>query len=150
MTFYNNPNGPTDYALAVAFAKILDPGSVAREGEVAAVRNAGAQVPAFAQYFENALTGKGSFTAEVRQQIAEAAAGIYSQKAVRAQGVIDKYQGSANQYNIPWDLVYMGGEIAPAQTIAPVQNTLPASAAAVGVTQQQWDAMTQQERAAFQ
>ena len=37
-TFYTNPSGTSDYALAVAFAKILDPSSVAREGEVAAVQ----------------------------------------------------------------------------------------------------------------
>jgi len=149
MTFYNSPNGVTDYALAVAFAKILDPGSVAHEGEVAAVRNAGAQVPAFAQFFENALTGKGSFTPEVRQQIAKAASDIYSQKASNAQTVIDKYRAASEQFGIPWDLVYMGGDIPSAQPVAPVRPTVPASAAAAGVTQQQWDEMTTAEKAVF-
>jgi len=149
MTFYNDPNGVTDYALAVAFAKILDPGSVAREGEVAAVRNAGAQVPAFAQFFENALTGKGSFTPEVRQQIAKAASDIYSQKASNAQTIIEKYQTTADKFGIPLELVYMGSDIPLAQPIAPARPTVPASAAAAGVTQQQWDAMTTAEKAVF-
>jgi hypothetical protein len=150
MTFYNNPNSVTDYALAVAFAKVLDPGSVAREGEVAAVQNAGARVPAFAKALENALTGEGALTQEVRQQIAQATSDIYSQKATSAQQTISKYQAASNQFNIPWELVYMGGEIAPAQQIAPVQPSIPASAVAAGVTQQVWDEMTPQEKAAFQ
>ena len=149
MTFYNDPNGVSDYALAVAFAKILDPGSVARESEVAAVRSAGAQVPAFAQFFENALTGKGSFPPEVRQQIAQAASDIYSQKASNAQTIIDRYQAASEQFGIPWELVYMGSDIPSAQPIAPARPTVPASAAAAGVTQQQWDAMTTAEKAEF-
>lgn len=149
MTFYDDPNAVTDYALAVAFAKVLDPGSVAREGEVSAVANAGARVPALAQSLMNAITGAGSLTDEVRQQIAQATASIYSQKATSAQDVISKYERAASDYNIPWGLVYMGGEIPAARSFgapaAPQSTPAPE-----GVDQKVWDEMTLEEKAAFQ
>ena len=149
MTFYDNPNAVTDYALAVAFAKVLDPGSVAREGEVSAVANAGARVPALAQSLMNAITGAGSLTDEVRRQIAQAAADVYSQKAVSAQNSINEYKQSASEFDIPWRLVYMGGEIpAPRSFGAPAAPQ--STPAPEGVDQKVWDEMTPEEKAAFQ
>ena len=73
MTFFQDPNQVTDYAMAVAFAKVLDPGSVAREGEVRAITNAGAKVPAFQAAFKNAIAGTGAMDPKMRYDIATAA-----------------------------------------------------------------------------
>ena len=70
-TFYSNPGGVSDYALAVGFAKILDPGSVAREGEVAAVANSGSLGDVLKSQILNALQGEGTLPPAVRQQIAQ-------------------------------------------------------------------------------
>lgn len=145
-TFYANPSGTSDYALAVAFAKILDPGSVAREGEVAAVQNAGARIPALGQALKNAITGEGALTPEVRQQIAELATQVYSERATSAQTTLQSYGELARQAGVPTEFIY-SGEIPAPQAVIPA--VVPQSALAVGVTQQDWDLMTQDERKAF-
>lgn len=145
-TFYSNPNATSDYALAVAFAKILDPGSVAREGEVAAVQNAGARIPALGQALRNAITGEGSLTPEVRQQIAELATQIYTERAAAAQTTLQGYTRLAEQAGVPAEFIY-SGVIPEAQVVIPA--VVPQSAVALGVTQEDWDAMTQQERKTF-
>jgi hypothetical protein len=145
-TFYSNPNATSDYALAVAFAKVLDPGSVAREGEVAAVQNAGARIPALGQALRNAVTGEGSLTPEVRQQIAELATQIYTERAGAAQTTLDSYTGLAKQAGVPAEFIY-SGVIPEAQAVIPA--VVPQSAVAVGVNQEDWDVMTQDERRAF-
>ena len=145
-TFYSNPSGTSDYALAVAFAKILDPGSVAREGEVAAVQNAGARVPALGQALKNAITGEGALTPQVRQQIAELATQIYSERAASAQTTLQSYGELARQAGVPEQFIY-SGEIPAPQAVVPA--VVPQSAVALGVMQEDWDLMTQDERRAF-
>ena len=145
-TFYSNPSGTSDYALAVAFAKILDPGSVAREGEVSAVQNAGARIPALGQAMRNAITGEGALTPEVRQQIAELATQIYSERATSAQTTLQSYGELARQAGVPTEFIY-SGEIPSPQAVIPA--VVPPRAAAAGVTQVDWDAMTQDERKTF-
>jgi hypothetical protein len=145
-TFYSNPSGTSDYALAVAFAKILDPGSVAREGEVSAVQNAGARIPALGQAMRNAITGEGALTPEVRQQIAELATQIYSERAASAQTTLQSYGELARQAGVPTEFIY-SGEIPTAQAVIPA--VVPQTAVANGVTQADWDLMTQDERRAF-
>lgn len=109
--FYENPNAVSDYALAVAFAKIVDPGSVAREGEVAAVQNSAARFPAYAQALRNAVTGEGALTEETRQQIFENAARIYNNKAASAQTTLENYGRVAGNMGLNLEDVYMGGPI---------------------------------------
>jgi hypothetical protein len=145
--FYNNPGSTSDYALAVAFAKILDPGSVAREGEVAAVQNAGARIPALGQALTNAITGEGQLTAQVRQEIAELATKIYSERATSAQRTLEGYSTLARQAGIPEQVSLYAGVIPEVQQVIPA--VVPQSAAAQGVTQKDWTAMTQDERRAF-
>jgi hypothetical protein len=145
-TFYSNPSGTSDYALAVAFAKILDPTSVAREGEVTAVQNAGARIPALGQALKNAVTGEGALTPEVRQQIADLATAIYSERAAEAQKKLETYGSLADQVGIPRQFLY-GGDIPAARPVIPA--VVPPSAAERGVLQEDWDAMTQDERRAF-
>ena len=145
-TFYSNPSGTSDYALAVAFAKILDPSSVAREGEVAAVQNAGAKVPALGQALKNAITGEGALTPAVRQQIADLATSIYTERAAEAQKKLETYGQLADQAGIPRQFIY-GSDIPAARPVIPA--VVPPSAAAQGVLQEDWDIMTQDERRAF-
>lgn len=145
-TFYSNPSGTSDYALAVAFAKILDPTSVAREGEVAAVQNAGARIPALGQALKNAITGEGRLLPEVRQQIADLATSIYAERAAEAQKKLDNYGQLADQAGIPRQFIF-GGDIPAVQPVIPA--AVPQSAAVAGVTQEDWDVMTQDERRAF-
>jgi soluble lytic murein transglycosylase-like protein len=149
MQFYNNPNAVSDYALAVAFAKVLDPGSVAKEGEVEAVKNAGARIPALGQALRNAVTGEGSLTTEVRQQIAENAAAIYKQKASGAQETLAKYEQAASKYNIPFDLIYFGGDVPEAQPIASATPPPPPANVSPQDWALAWENMTNEDRLLF-
>jgi hypothetical protein len=145
-TFYNNPSATSDYALAVAFAKILDPGSVAREGEVAAVQNAGARIPALGQALKNAVTGEGQLTQEVRQQIAELATKVYSERQRDAKGIISHYEEMAARAGLPPEFIY-SGSIPDARSVVPA--VVPANAVAQGITQSMWDDSTDEEKKAW-
>ena len=145
-TFYNNPSATSDYALAVAFAKILDPGSVAREGEVAAVQNAGARIPALGQALKNAVTGEGQLTQEVRQQIAELATKVYSERQGEAKGTISHYEEMAARAGLPAEFIY-SGSIPDARSVVPA--VVPANAVAQGITQSMWDDSTDEEKKAW-
>lgn len=145
-TFYNNPSATSDYALAVAFAKVLDPGSVAREGEVAAVQNAGARIPALGQALKNAITGEGQLTQEVRQQIAELATAIYQERAQEAGSIISGYSELARRGNVPADLLY-SGNIPEARKVIPA--IVPPAAQRQGVTQEMWSKATPEEKQAW-
>ena len=145
-TFYNNPSATSDYALAVAFAKVLDPGSVAREGEVAAVQNAGARIPALGQALKNAITGEGQLTQEVRQQIAELATAIYQERAQEAGSIISGYSELARRGNVPAELLY-SGNIPEARKVIPA--IVPPAAQRQGVTQEMWNKATPEEKQAW-
>lgn len=145
-TFYNNPGSTSDYALAVAFAKILDPGSVAREGEVAAVQNAGARVPALGQALKNAITGEGALTPAVRQEIADLATKIYQERVGEAQSTIQGYSEIARRGNLPPELLYSGNIPQPRKVIP---AAVPKVAAGQGVTQEMWDRATPEEKQAW-
>jgi hypothetical protein len=145
-TFYNNPGSTSDYALAVAFAKILDPGSVAREGEVAAVQNAGARVPALGQALKNAITGEGALTPAVRQEIADLATKIYQERVGEAQSTIQGYSEIARRGNLPPELLYSGNIPEPRKVIP---AAVPKAAADNGVTQEMWDRATPEEKQAW-
>ena len=124
--FYDNPGAVSDYALAVAFAKIVDPGSVAREGEVAAVANSGARFPGLTQSLQNAITGEGALTPEVRMEIAQLARNMYVNAATETQAVIANGQKLAEAAGLPPQYVYMGSEI---QMPGPVRPPAPRVAA---------------------
>jgi hypothetical protein len=66
---FDNPGGVSDYALTIAFAKILDPGSVVRDSEQAAIANTGGQVKSIIQRFRNATEGGQSLPDNVREEI---------------------------------------------------------------------------------
>jgi hypothetical protein len=145
-TFYNNPGSTSDYALAVAFAKILDPGSVAREGEVAAVQNAVRPVPALGQALKNAITGEGALTPAVRQEIADLATKIYQERVGEAQRTIQGYSEIARRGNLPPELLYSGNIPEPRKVIP---AAVPKAAADQGVTQDMWDRATPEEKQAW-
>lgn len=145
-TFYSNPGGVSDYALAVGFAKILDPGSVAREGEVAAVANSGSLGGALKSQIVNALQGTGKLPPEVRQQIAELSRDLYAKQIPEAQRVLENYGRIAGRAGLTMEDIYSGpmfevpGAVKPAET--PMPSNWPSGQAA-------WDALSEQEKQEF-
>lgn len=141
---YENSGSVSDYALAVGFAKILDPTSVAREGEVSAIAGSGSIDAGLRAQLTNALNGTGSLPPQVREEIARIAAQKYAREAEKAKGTLDRYKFAAEQANVPFEQVWLGGDIAPATEVQPQgAPSLPTGSIQVGsqiFTQAQLDA----------
>ena len=159
-TFFNNPGGVSDYALTVAFAKILDPTSVVREGEQAAVAKSGAISGALKSQLTNALNGTGQLPPKVREEIARLSTEIYNKRAVGAQETYGRYGDLAERAGLQRGDAYMGEEPyfyegqprgGPVRPQArPGQPQGQASASGQGITQemirQAVDSLTEYER----
>jgi len=103
---YDNPSGVNDYGLAVAFAKILDPGSVAREGEVRAVSAAGSPFYAFAAQARNFFSGQGTLPAKVRNEIMNSANISYGRYKKIAQDAVADAERLAKATGVPVEFLY--------------------------------------------
>ena len=95
--FYKDQYAINDYGLAVGFAKILDPTSVARESEVQSVATAGAITTSVKAQIINAFMGTGKLSKSMRQQIYNSTLTIYSNKLTRFQPVLDQYKENAEK-----------------------------------------------------
>ena len=149
MTFFKDPNQVTDYAMAVSFAKVLDPGSVAREGEVKAVTNAGAKFPAYRAAFNNAIKGTGAMDPKMRYDIATAATSLYKERSVEATNSIEKYNALGVKGGIPKGNIYMGSAIVPAMSIPPWNMPQALASASIGMTQKQWSNLPYRKKVEF-
>ena len=149
ITFFKDPNQVTDYAMAVSFAKVLDPGSVAREGEVKAVTNAGAKFPAYRAAFNNAIKGTGAMDPKMRYDIATAATSLYKERSVEATNSIEKYNALGVKAGIPKGNIYMGSAIVPAMSIPPWNMPQALASASIGMTQKQWSNLPYRKKVEF-
>ena len=145
-TFYSNPGGVSDYALAVGFAKILDPGSVAREGEVAAVANSGSLGGALKSQILNALQGEGKLPPAVRQQIAQLSRQLYSNQIPEAQSVLQNYKRIAERAGLTMEDIYSGPTFKMPEEIKPAAIPMPSNWPS---GQAAWDALSEQEKQEF-
>jgi len=145
--FYENSGAVSDYALAVGFAKILDPTSVARQSEVDAVNSSGAASSATKQAIINAINGKGKMPEALRQEIVELARGIYIKKAKTAQGKLKRYENSASRFGIDIQDIYFGDNIvmpsAIIPSVVPPQFLPDLTKGIPGITQSQWAGLSQ-------
>jgi len=91
-SFYYNPSAISDYSLAVNYAKIVDPGTAAREGEVAAIAGAGSVSGAFRAALTNALMGTGKLSDQMRAQIYNASLRIYQAEVDPAKKKVERYR----------------------------------------------------------
>lgn len=101
--------GVSDYALTIAFVKILDPTSVVREGEQAALaRNAGRLGETLSQQLQNALKGGGSLPPSVRREIIRAGRAIFAKRRVQGEKLFKGYKRAAEIEGVPWEVVAPG------------------------------------------
>ena len=86
-----NPGSVSDLQLAVSFAKVLDPGSVAREGEVSVIQKAGGLLPQLKQALSNAISSEGNLTPAQREE-------IYRLARTKAENSINDVTSNYNRY----------------------------------------------------
>ena len=90
-------NPISDYSLAVQYAKIIDPGTAAREGEVAAIAGAGSLSGALRAGLTNALLGTGKLSKRMRASIFNNSIKIYESKLPNALSTIKRYKTQSEE-----------------------------------------------------
>ena len=145
-----DPSPSGDLALIFNFMKVLDPGSVVREGEFATAANAGSVDERVRGLYNRVISGE-RLTPEQRADFATRATKLYQGASEIYQGRADQYAGFATAAGLPVEQVIpdfsYGGELYK----KPLQFQRPPPPK--GVTEDQWvaawDAMTDAERAEF-
>jgi len=100
-----NPSAAGDIALVYGFMKVLDPGSVVREGEFATAANAGGIPDGIRNLYNKALTGSrlGSTedeTSKIRNDFLAQSRNIIESQRVLSGDLIDRYRNVAQGYKL--------------------------------------------------
>jgi hypothetical protein len=91
--------GAGDLGLIFGFMKMLDPGSVVREGEFANAENAGGVSERWRTLYNSVLRGE-RLSPQQRAEFVGLAQNLYEQESARLQGLNEQYGGVARQYGI--------------------------------------------------
>lgn len=127
-TFYQNPGAVSDRALVIAFAKILDPTSVVRESESAAIANSGSLDEGMKALLLNALQGGGGLPPAIRDEIVGLARDMYGNKMPSVQERLRMLQDTAARAGLPPELVFPG-QLTPPPAPTPTRQGPPPPAA---------------------
>ena len=100
----DDPSPSGDLALIFNFMKVLDPGSVVREGEFATAQNAGG-IDQRTRGLYNRITSGERLTPEQRADFADRATRLYSEAQGQYQSLAEQYAGFAEQAGLPVDQV---------------------------------------------
>lgn len=147
-----DPSPAGDLALIFNYMKVLDPGSVVREGEFATAQNAGSVDQRTRSLYNRILEGT-RLSPEQRADFLNRAGRIYQGAEQQYRSVADQYAEFARAAGLPVEQVipdfsYYGGV---QETPAP--QAAPAAPAGFDGTQAEWEAlwanMTPEERAEF-
>lgn len=109
--------GPGDISLIFSFMKMLDPGSVVREGEFATAQNSGGIPDRVINAYNKALSGE-RLNKKQREEFATQARNIYDTRKTRFDEISGEYRGYAEGYDLNPDRVVAGGDSAPATPAA--------------------------------
>ena len=94
-----NPSPAGDISLIFGFMKILDPGSVVREGEFATAANAGGIDDKIRTMYNKALTGQ-RLDEKIRSDFLAQSRNLIESQRTLSQDLVDRYSTTATQYNL--------------------------------------------------
>jgi hypothetical protein len=94
-----NPSPAGDISLIFGFMKILDPGSVVREGEFATAANAGGIDDKIRTMYNKALTGQ-RLDEKIRTDFLAQSRNLIESQRTLSQDLVDRYSTTASQYNL--------------------------------------------------
>lgn len=94
-----NDTAASDISLIYGYMKILDPGSVVREGEFATAQNAAGIPERIQAAYNKALTGE-RLAPSTKQDFLRQSQLIYEQALAGQQAVANRYKGIAEKYNL--------------------------------------------------
>lgn len=104
--------GPGDISLIFSFMKMLDPGSVVREGEFATAQNSGGIPDRIVNAYNKALSGE-RLNKKQRDEFANQARNIFDTRKTRFDEISEEYRGYAQGYDLNPDRVVSGASSAP-------------------------------------
>lgn len=99
-----NPSGAGDISLIYGYMKILDPGSVVREGEFATAANAGGVPDAVKSMYNKALSGQ-RLSDNVRNDFLGQARNLIESQRTLSDDLVKRYKDLATQYKLQPDRV---------------------------------------------
>jgi hypothetical protein len=135
--------GAGDLAMVYSYMKMLDPGSTVMQGEYASASNTSG-VPDRVRNSYNAIIDGAGLTPTQRQAFLTQAGGMLQARAQPIAGVNELYSGTAQRGGVQPNFL-----ITPPPLPSFIPAVVPTSAASQGVTQEDWTAMTQDERRSF-
>lgn len=94
-----NPSGAGDISLVYGYMKVLDPGSVVREGEFATAQNAGGVPDGIRSLYNRALSGQ-RLSESVRTDFLSQARNLIESQRVLSDDLVNRYKDLATQYNL--------------------------------------------------
>lgn len=145
-----DPSPAGDLALIFNYMKILDPGSVVREGEFATAQNAGGIDTRVRSLYNSVISGE-RLTPEQRADFADRATRLYSGAQDQYNALALQYSDFARQAGLPVEQVIPDFGYSGELYEKPLAYQRPA--APQGITEAEWvtawQNMTDQERAAF-
>lgn len=103
-TAAKNPSGAGDISLVYGYMKVLDPGSVVREGEFATAANAGGIPATIRSLYNRALDGQ-RLSDTVRADFLSQARNIIESQRVLSSDLVERYKGLAKQYQLDPDRI---------------------------------------------
>lgn len=137
-------SGAGDLGLIFGFMKMLDPGSVVREGEFANAENTAGVPDRIRNLYNRVISGE-RLNDDQRKEFIATAGDLYNAESDRMKGLNERYSGIAGQYNLDpsriivqppvYDPLNLGGE---------------AGQAPAGVDPNIWRHMTPEERRLWQ
>lgn len=98
-TALSNPTGANDLAAATKFMKLLDPGSVVRESELAMAMAATGKLDQFKNYANQIITGQ-KLNAKQREDFRQAADALFAASQERYGQTVQQYEGIADEYSL--------------------------------------------------
>jgi hypothetical protein len=98
-TASKNPSPANDMAMATKYMKLLDPGSVVRESELAMAMNTTGLVDKVQNYAKMIVTGQ-KLTPTQRQEFLESAKAINDAFQKEREGIAVRFSENAKQYNL--------------------------------------------------
>jgi hypothetical protein len=112
-TLAKNKNSASDLGLIVSFTKMLDPGSVAREGEVALTQSAAGALDQAAVWIPRLQGGKTLLPDNTRQMYVNAARDMFGAYEKTYQRLAQSTQQRAKEYGLSPERIMLGYEPPP-------------------------------------
>lgn len=123
---FSSESTASDLDFVYGFAKIMDPGSVVREGEYATVANSPAIPEQIRGRLQYVIEGKAKLTPKVKREMLEITGNRLNSYRENADKIVERYRTNAQNFGLDPDLVAPEGFLGETPTV-PADNNATTS-----------------------